>query len=193
MIAVAGCPSSRRAGHTVTLSARVFSWQICCLAVADDDAATLEHCGIGYQKTAHGRCTHPLYGGRPGVCVTGRRPSTWRPTRRQRWRWVGLHHGHWQAGNPIRVACIPQRTGRLAPWAPGDTSQRMRVLTAVQELKIHIMVVPPAMFARPMPGSRGRQEQSPEPAFVSVSAADARPPTTKRATPHGVHVEVQAV
>jgi len=54
------------------------------------------------------------------------------------------------------------------------------------------MVVPPAMFARPMPGSRGRQEQSPEPTFVSVSAADARPPTTKRATPHGVHVEVQA-
>ena len=55
------------------------------------------------------------------------------------------------------------------------------------------MVVPPAMFARPMPGSRGRQEQSPEPTFVSVSAADARPPTTERATPHGVHVEVQAV
>jgi len=54
------------------------------------------------------------------------------------------------------------------------------------------MVVPPAMFARPMPGSRGRREQSPEPTFVSVSVADARPPTTERATPHGVHVEVQA-
>ena len=106
---------------------RVFSWQICVVSQSlTTTRSRWSTAGIGYQKNRAWQVyPPPCMGARPEVCVTGRRPSTWRPTRPQRWRWVGLHHGHWQAGNPIRVACIPRRTGRLAPWAPGDTSQRM--------------------------------------------------------------------
>jgi hypothetical protein len=67
MIAAAGCPSSRRAGRTVTLSAPgVLLADLCCLAVADDDAVTLEHCRYRISETAHGRCTPPLVWGPAG-------------------------------------------------------------------------------------------------------------------------------
>ena len=125
MIAATGCPSSRRAGRTVTLSAPVFSWQICCLAVADDDVVTLEHCRYRISETVHGRCTHPCMG--PGrrfaLQVAVQAPGG------QLGRNGGVGLGSTTATGtritPSGVACIPQRTGRLAPWAPGDTSQRM--------------------------------------------------------------------